>query len=200
MSWIQTFTGKKFDLLNPDPEMVCIRDIAHSLSHICRFGGHTDRFYSVAQHSLIVSQCCQPWDALWGLLHDASEAYVGDITRPLKYELPEYSQIERRIQATIATRFGLIGRDPNEFLRTRERVKFWDDTVLATEARDLLQRPPVTDGSVLPGVEIDGRWGWCKLPDPMLDQIWPAKNPDVVKLQFLWRFEELYDLHRKGAV
>ncbi len=191
MSWIQTYTGKKFDLLNPSPEMINIRDIAHALSQICRFGGHTQSFYSVAQHSLIVSECVQPWDALWALLHDGCEAYCQDLCRPLKNMLPVYGHIERRIQMVVATRFGLIGRDPNEFLRTRERVQFWDDTALATEARDLMQHPPITDGSILEGVCVDGRWGWSKFPPPMLDKIYPMQNCEAVKLQFLWKFDEL---------
>ena len=187
MSWIQTFTGTRFELLDPRPDAVEIRDIAHSLASICRFGGHCDWFYSVAQHSWIVSHCCQPWDALWGLLHDAAEAYVGDVTRPLKQLLPDVQQIERRIQMVIATKFDLIGRDPNEFLRTRERVKYWDDVVLATEARDLLG-PAVDD--------------WVdRLPAPMLDVIHPWAW-DVAEAAFLHRFEELTRASkqpRKGA-
>jgi hypothetical protein len=177
MSWIQTFTRKRFDLLKPEPEMIDIRDIAHGLANECRFSNQCDEFYSVAQHSWLVSECCQPWDALWGLLHDAAEAYVGDVARPLKQNLPDYVQIERRIEMTIATKFRLIGRDPNDFLRTRERVKHWDDVVLATEARDL-HRPPTVDG-------------WCRrLPPPMLYEIIPL-GPRAAERYFLKRFEEL---------
>lgn len=177
MSWIQTYTRKRFEIDRPAAEMICIEDIAHGLANVCRFSGQCDRFYSVAQHSWIVSKCCNPWDALWGLLHDAAEAYIGDLTRPLKELLPEYSQIERRIEMVIATRFNLIGRDPNEFCRMRERVKRWDDVVLATEARDLHRQPQVE--------------GWCRrLPDPMLSPITPL-NPQAAENLFLRRFRQL---------
>lgn len=85
---IRTFTDKKFYFLDIRPEHICIEDIAHSLSNICRYGGHCKQFYSVAEHSIA---CCDRMgngeDAsvrLWALLHDAAEAYIGDICKPLK--------------------------------------------------------------------------------------------------------------------
>ncbi|MEM9149127.1 MAG: hypothetical protein AAGB19_01555 [Cyanobacteria bacterium P01_F01_bin.3] len=81
-AWIQTFTGKAFWPLEPDPELICIEDIAWALAHQSRYSGHCDRFYSVAEHSLWVSGQCSPEHKLWGLLHDASEAYLSDVVRP----------------------------------------------------------------------------------------------------------------------
>src|ERR1039457_118422 len=86
--FIGTFSGLRFWPLDPNPEKILIDDIAHALAHQCRFGGHASRFYSVAEHSVHVSRLCPPEDALWGLLHDASEAYLVDLPRPLK-QLPE---------------------------------------------------------------------------------------------------------------
>lgn len=82
---IRTFTDKKFFFLDIKPEDICIEDIAHSLSHTCRYGGHCSCFFSVAEHSI---RCCDRARGrsipLWGLLHDAAEAYIGDICKPLK--------------------------------------------------------------------------------------------------------------------
>src|SRR5271165_7548492 len=82
--WIQTYTGRVMYPLDPRPEEINIIDIAHALSNLCRFTGHVRTFYSVAEHSVRVSQHCDPKDALWGLLHDASEAYLADMSRPMK--------------------------------------------------------------------------------------------------------------------
>ncbi len=92
--YIATYTGKQFYPLDPRPEDVCLEDIAHSLSNLCRFTGHTDtdRFYSVAQHSVICSTIVAPEAALLALLHDAAEAYLGDISRPLKRDLYVFTE------------------------------------------------------------------------------------------------------------
>src|SRR6266496_3875421 len=93
-------SGKWFNVFNPKPEDVDIRDIAHALSNQCRFTGHTKEFYSVAQHSVLVSTFCAPEDAAWGLLHDASEAYLSDIASPVKKHPdfgPFYLEAEKRI-------------------------------------------------------------------------------------------------------
>ncbi len=132
--WIQTFTGRKFYPLRPRAEDVDIEDIAQALSNICRFTGHTTCFYSVAQHSVHVSANCPPEVALWGLLHDASEAYLADVARPVKRtpEFAHYKVIERRVMEAICERFEL--HSPIE----PEEVKVADNRMLATEARDLM--------------------------------------------------------------
>lgn len=84
MPTILTFTGRTFDLLNPDPTSICIEDIAHALSLKCRWGGHTSRFYSVAEHSLNVMSRVSDKAKFEALLHDAAEAYLGDIASPFK--------------------------------------------------------------------------------------------------------------------
>lgn len=132
MSWIQTHSGIRFELLDPKPEMIDIHDIARALSHVCRFNGHVSRFYSVAQHSVLVSNIVGPEHALCGLLHDATEAYVGDVTRPLKALLPDYKTIEQRIWYAIAERFNLPPTLPLA-------IKHADNVALVTERRDLLQ-------------------------------------------------------------
>ena len=108
-AWIQTYTGKKFYPQNPVFDSICIEDIAHSLSQQCRFTGHTVCHYSVAQHCVLVSYFCNPENALQGLLHDASEAYLVDVASPIK-RLPEmagYRALEKKVQNAIYRKFEL---------------------------------------------------------------------------------------------
>ena len=133
--WIQTYSGKKFDFLYPDLSSICIEDIAHALSNICRYTGHVGEFYSVAQHSVIASHIVPKEDALTALLHDATEAYLTDISKPLKQLLPEYVKIEDSIWLRIAEKFNLPATLPKS-------VKDADMILLATEKRDLLGEGP----------------------------------------------------------
>lgn len=140
---IQTASGRYANLIAPLPHHIDIGDIAHALSNICRFGGHTREFYSVAQHSVLVSRIVPPEHALTALLHDAPEAYVGDVTLPLKRLLPDYRTIEASIWLVIASNFGLPVDLPS-------CVKRADLVLLATERRDLMKEQdtpwPVLDG------------------------------------------------------
>jgi hypothetical protein len=165
---LKTFMGIDFDLLEPMPEMVDIRDIAHALGNLCRFNGHCRRHYSVAQHSVIVSEVAQPWDAMRGLLHDAAEAYVGYITTPLKALLPDFQAIENRIQQVIFEVFG-VGPDVAAGLRI---AKIDSGCVIAAECRDLH-----------PSIVLDR--------DPMKDVIRPKTLPWMGEIAFLSRFLKL---------
>jgi len=103
---IRTFTGIYINVFDPKPEDICIEDIAHALSNQCRFGGHLPDYYSVAQHSIL---CCKMTDdeyKLQALLHDASEAYLLDIPRPIKQGLSNYKEIENKLMRVIADKFG----------------------------------------------------------------------------------------------
>jgi len=146
---IQTQSGIYFNLLNPRPEDVRIEDIAHALANLCRFGGHTRRFYSVAQHSLLVSELAPPALAFQALLHDAAEAYCGDVISPLKMCVPGYVTIQKRIEAAIAERFNIPAELPAEIKRA-------DLVALATERRDLMP--------------------WCEQPWQCLDGIVPTRT------------------------
>jgi hypothetical protein len=131
--WIQTYSGRRFNPTNPVIGSIVIQDIAHSLSMQCRFNGHCKEFYSVAQHSVLVSHLCDSKDALWGLLHDSSEAYLCDFPSPLKHsgKFDSYIEYENKMQVTICKRFGLDLIEPDS-------VKIADKKMLSTEARDLL--------------------------------------------------------------
>lgn len=141
--WIQTFTGVRFDLGNPRPEDVQIEDVAHALSLLPRFTGHTTYPYSVAQHSVLVAKNVPRPDAKWGLLHDAAEAYLNDLGRPVKLlmrdldggnVLSAYDQLEQWVMEAVCQRFDLPVKAPPS-------VKQADNILLATERRDLMGDP-----------------------------------------------------------
>jgi len=100
-------SGEYFDFESPETSIITIGDISHALSNICRFTGHVRRFYSVAEHSVLTSYLVPPEDAFAALMHDAAEAVLGDVSKPLKRLLPDYRRIERRVERAIFTKFGL---------------------------------------------------------------------------------------------
>jgi hypothetical protein len=170
---IFTFSGIRFWPLDPRPADILIQDIAHALAQQPRFGGHTRQFYSIAQHSVLVSQLCRPEDALWGLLHDASEAYLQDVCRPLKElaEFDAYRAAESRSQRCIVKRFGLGPEQPPS-------VTAADDWMLAVEYRDLMT--PVRDQYIAaPPAHVS----------VSITELW---RPELAKLAFLTRFEQLF--------
>lgn len=105
--WMQTFTGRAFWPLDPRPEDVDIADIAHGLAHQCRYAGHCRRFYSVAEHSVLLARVAAPEHRLWALLHDAAEAYLVDLPRPVKRQVVGYATAEAAVMLAICARFGL---------------------------------------------------------------------------------------------
>lgn len=132
--WIQTYSGQQFFPLEPKAEEVHAEDIAHALGLLCRFGGHSVRFYSVAEHCVLMSYLVPPEDALWALLHDATEAYVVDLPRPIKRMLPDYSAMEGRVMDVILEAFDLTTP------MMPDSVREADNRILFTE-RDQLMRP-----------------------------------------------------------
>lgn len=181
--WIQTHTGVAFDLLAPTAGMVVLEDIAYALSRLCRFTGHCSRHYSVAEHSVNVAKQCQlehgfsdSW-AMAALLHDAAEAYIGDLSSPLKSLLrvcaapageegadlrgmveSPLDRVEHRIKGAIAEHFGtdILWRstyskawqlDSLAMVERKQLIKAVDLRMLATERRDLMPAEPVWEAS-----------------------------------------------------
>jgi hypothetical protein len=171
-AWIQTISGKKFPLEAPDPAQIDIEDIAHALSLLCRFNGHCTRFYSVAEHSVHVSHEIDPDLALVGLLHDAAEAYLGDVPSPLKKKLSQFSAFEHKMEAAIANRFNI-----DEQLFKSKELKRADFQLLVDEKSVLMVEEPEPWPDNAPEVKAPGRivgWGAAE-----------------AKAQFLARYKEL---------
>lgn len=170
---------------------VRIEDIAHALSQVCRFGGHTRRHYSVAQHCVLVSRLVDPEDALWGLLHDAPEAYMGDLVGPFKREMPErfWKAYEHRWDSVIRHIFKVpFGPDirpwDTAYLRRAQerRIKAADILLLGREQIDLM--PFGREDAEQLGY-LDGRRPWTALPRI---RPWSARK---ARRAFLLRFKEL---------
>lgn len=168
--WTQTYSGIAFWPLDPRPEEILIEDIAHALSRQCRFAGHirNREFYSVAEHSLLVSQHVPHEYALWGLLHDAAEAYIGDMVRPLKKNISQYEEIERQIMHAVCSRFGLPQEMPT-------CVQEMDTCLLFSERAMLLAPPP---------------YPWEHEQESKIVAI-IGLFPETAKREFLFRYHEL---------
>lgn len=134
--WMQTFTGKAMYPTDPRPEEIFILDIAHSLSKQCRYAGHCIKFYSVAEHCVHVSKNVSERLKLTALLHDASEAYLVDLPRPLKYQIPQYREIEGRLEKVISEKYNLVYPFPDE-------IKNIDNRMLTDERIQNMAPPPM---------------------------------------------------------
>lgn len=175
-AWIQTHSNIKFHLLDPRPEEICIEDIAHALSMQCRYTGHTKFHYSVAQHAYYCSLIVAPEFKFEALMHDASEAYICDMSRPLKhYTLcgEEYLKVEKKIEQAISKKFGL----PETMSPV---VKWADNAMLYAEKRQLM-----------PPIEWDTRWGSEDEATIKISE-WP---PALAKSIFYDEFEHLSRVH-----
>lgn len=189
MTWIQTLNGK-LNLEDPQPDQIHLGDIAHALSQLCRFGGHTPRFYSVAEHSVLMVQ----WEIQQGetdhgflgamLLHDAAEAYTGDVLAPHRAlaDMKGFNSRARRIKEVVRKRFGLVVAPDDE-----DTIRHIDLRMLATERDFILGR------------EESGIW--IELPKPLRVpiQLWSPQEADAAFLA-LATMLELRERHRKNDI
>jgi len=171
MNKIVTYSGLVIDFANPSSSSISIDDIAHSLSMMCRYAGHTKLFYSVAQHSVLVSKYCQSEYALEGLLHDGSEAYIADIVTPAEKLLPDYSSLEEKLMKVIYENFNIISTS-----ESYSNVKLINHRTFVTEVRDI-------DGEQSPIAVL--------IAPPFRAKIVPW-SPKKSEREFLKRFYELW--------
>lgn len=171
----ETYTGKKVYIFNPTVESLDLADISHSLSMVCRFGGHTKKFYSVAEHCVILSNVVPEEHAKWALMHDASEAYFGDLIRPIKHTpaLKGYREAEKNIQKVIAKKFGLPSEIPSI-------VKEFDSHLLYTEAKEMFMNFDLS---------YFDKKGYRHLTNVEFNYY----SPNEAKKVFLSRFSELFE-------
>lgn len=169
---IQAHSGEYIDLINPCESKFLIDDIAHGLANTCRFGGQCSPFYSVAQHCVHVSLLVPSRYAKAGLLHDAPEAYIGDVPSPLKALLKDYQFIEDDLQFHICFKLGEPSIYPPE-------VKVADLIALATERRDLMPNTPTNEA-----------WAFLDGITPDQDKIEPL-GPMMAKYAFLNRYHQI---------
>jgi hypothetical protein len=183
MTWIQTVSGRQFWPLAPKAEDVDVGDIAHALSMKCRYSGHTQKFYSVAEHCVHISNAIledgwSPGTALWGLLHDAAEAYLPDIARPIKPAMPGFGAIEEAVEKAIVDK--IVLDVPGWFcsLIRCDIVKAYDTRILIDEKAAMMPHTPADWGLAGPalGVQIVG---W---------------DPTEAKVRFLRAYENLVGL------
>lgn len=170
MTFVQTYRGNALDFIDPKADQISIADIAKGLSQLCRFSGQARFFYSVAQHSVLVAENCSPAYAFAGLMHDAPEAYLGDVPGPAKLLCPDYKKLEQKIYAVIAERFGLKAYIPNA-------VKDVDVRMLQTERQFVFKHEmkwPLDSEGIEP------------FPIPITE--W---RPDHAEAEFLEAFEKL---------
>lgn len=172
-AWIQTYSGKKFHIFDPRPEEVYIEDIAHSLSLLCRFNGHCNSFYSVAEHSIYVAkevgnQTGSVELSVAALFHDSSEAYIGDMSKPFKDHMDYYKEVEKNIQRVIEKKFNLPAN-----IFDHKAIKDADVAVLLAEKRDLLNKEPEP---------------WSINATPIETKIVPVLDTNKVRKMFLSEF------------
>lgn len=170
--WMQTFSGQKFPLHEIDPAKLLIEDIAHALAFQCRYGGHAKIFYPVAYHCVLASQVAPEGFEYTTLMHDASEAYLVDIPRPIKKLLPGYYEIENMLMAKIAEKFEFSWPLPPE-------VTYIDNAILSDEHEQVV--------SPMPGITA-AEWG---APHPKLGVNIVEVSPRQAEQMFLDRFFEI---------
>ena len=174
-SWMQTYSGKQFYAFEPTVDSICINDIAHALSNLCRYNGHTKKFYSVAEHSIHVSNLLAVNNdkeiMKIGLMHDAAEAYLTDVPTPIKIHLPIIKEMEDNIERVIFEKFGL------QYPMTPQ-IKQADMVMLATEKEVLMGPEPAP---------------WVLSTHQPTKKInIKCMKPNKAKLMFLEKFNELF--------
>lgn len=164
-NWIQTYTGRAIFPARPTADDICIEDIANALARQCRYGGHCLSFYSVAEHCVHVSDAASPENKLTALMHDASEAYLLDIPRPIKPLLNGYYEIEARLMEVIAKKYDFRWPMPDE-------VKLIDAAIITDERQQNMAEMAVDNV----------QWGSLHKPIGVTLKFW---DPKMATAQFI---------------
>ncbi|UFK26703.1 hydrolase of HD superfamily [Roseobacter phage RDJL6] len=170
--WMETASGIRFQFMNPTPDQIDVNDVALALSRTCRYGGHTSRFYSVAEHCCVMADwvLAQPWGtyrkALTALHHDDAEAYIGDLPRPAKQNIPQFKEVENGIDRAVAKRFGL--EHPFD-----KWLKFADTAILVDERAQVMRQSGNT-------------WAIDQHP-PLGVRLWPIVGRFPLLVRHEWR-------------
>ncbi|MDP1810578.1 MAG: hypothetical protein Q8K66_04155 [Sediminibacterium sp.] len=170
-----SYTGKLINLYQPTEDMIQIQDIGSALSKICRFGGHSSLFYSVAQHSVLVAALCGDELPKEALMHDAAEAYLGDVIKPLKIILGAgYADLEASFEAVISAKFGLASGK-----LIKARIKKYDLMALDLEHKAFIMRQPAQLLVAMNSLDLikDDQYAW---------------SSELAKMAFLSRYGELF--------
>ncbi len=180
-AWMQVGRGGSGFPLDPiEPERINIEDIVPALAKLCRYNGHCSTFYSVAQHSVHCSYLVPKKHRLEALLHDAAEAYTGDISSPWKRVIrqvaPAFADKLNAIETHVAAHFGMPWP-------VTEAVKLADLIALATEKRDLM---------------LGGEWSWMAMPDPDPKHLVPLEPYDA-EMAFWGRYYDLLEETKDDA-
>ncbi len=177
---IKVAAGHYVDLANPDPKSIDILSIAAALSKICRFGGHCPRFYSVAEHSvhatiMAVRESVVDRNALLAIfLHDAAEAYVGDMVKPLKVTMPQYGDAEQRIESAIEVAFAV------DFHQHKDTIKRFDRAMLKAEKTAMWPEDKETWAGFGDIEDRAVRFEYWLPPDAEANFIWVARTLQLV--------------------
>ncbi len=186
--WIETYSGRMVTPLQPDPATLSITDIAYALANKCRYSGHTAVFYSVAEHCVLMALFAlnrgDRLGARWALLHDAVEAYIPDVPRPLKPGLVGWREIEETMETAVLFHFGFGQQIERLTEGQRDMVKVLDTRILLREAKVLL----VSGGL---NWQIEGR------PLPVTIHGWA---PAQARAEFLSLFDELLPGYQEPAI
>jgi len=207
-SSIFTFLGDRIDPLNPNPDNIHIEDIAHALSNQCRFGGHTNRFYSVAQHSMAVAVLSKE-NYMEALLHDATEAFLVDIPRPIKHKFSEYMDVEKKLQEVIFTKYSLTYPIPAEVQALDDVVLYFEmgQLINGQEHSDLIKQEVMDEYGIPEGTLIDplapqlAERYFLEMFDGLLKQKWYG-NFNMDELLGYFRqvlFNDHYDVFSKDS-
>lgn len=172
--WISTYTGRRVFPLNMKQEDLCIEDIVHALANKCRYTGHCNVFYSVAQHCVLMSEFDLPGPPIWRLLHDAAEAYLPDVAHPIKHCFPNLIAAENHILELVQKAFQITV----SFDSVSSDIKIADKAMMVWEGKNIMP------------IDVEANWGFEFTPN-LSQYIFSAWRPEIAKSRFKQAVQKL---------